>query len=143
MSWTPQGQCGTQVLRRILSDPYSAPPYRINYGISIFSKSGRDSTQDRVGLHEIIKKCLGLGTLRCKFQRQCILAGELLVWNDREQPIMHFHRIRQSVTREGRQLGCAQDSPVSEDENLMVMLFDLLLLDDIVCLHEPHDQRRR
>ena len=25
----------------------------------------------------------------------------------------------------------------------MVMLFDLLLLDDIVCLHESHDQRRR
>jgi ATP-dependent DNA ligase len=25
----------------------------------------------------------------------------------------------------------------------MVMLFDLLLLDDIGCLHESHDQRRR
>jgi DNA ligase-4 len=25
----------------------------------------------------------------------------------------------------------------------MVVLFDLLLLDDIVCLHESHDQRRR
>jgi DNA ligase-4 len=117
--------------------------HRTGYDISIFSKSGRDSTEDRIGLHERIKESLGLGTLRCKFQRQCILAGELLVWNDREQQIMPFHRIRQYVRREGRRLGYARDSPVLEEEHLMVMLFDLLLLDDIVCLHESHDQRRR
>jgi DNA ligase-4 len=58
---------------------------RAGYDISIFSKTGRDSTQDPAGLHKSIKESLGLGTLRCKFQRQCILAGELLVWNVREQ----------------------------------------------------------
>ena len=116
---------------------------RTGYDISIFSKSGRNSTQDRIGLHESIKESLGLGTLRCKFQRQCILAGELLVRNDRDQQIMPFHRIRQYVTHEARRLGCARDSPVLEEEHLMVMLFDLLLLDDIVCLHESHDQRWR
>jgi DNA ligase 4 len=116
---------------------------RTGYDINIFSKSGRNSTLDRVRLHESIKKSLGLGSIEYKFHRQCILVGELLVWNVREQQIIPFHRIRQYVTREGRRLGCARDSPVSEEEHLMVMLFDLLLLDDIVCLHEPHDQRRR
>jgi DNA ligase-4 len=56
---------------------------------------------------------------------------------------MPFHKIRRHVTREGRRLGCARDPPASHDEHLMVMLFDLLLLDDTVCLHESQDRRRR
>jgi DNA ligase-4 len=58
--------------------------HHTKYDISIFSRSGRDSTQDRVGLHKNIKESLGLGTIQYQFQRQCILAGELLVWNVRE-----------------------------------------------------------
>jgi DNA ligase 4 len=56
---------------------------------------------------------------------------------------MPFHKIRRHVTREGRRLGCARDSPASHDDHLMVMLFDLLLSDDIVCLDESQDRRRR
>ena len=40
------------------------------------------------------------------------LAGELLVWNDQEQQIIPFHRIRQYVTCEGRPLGWARDVSV-------------------------------
>ena len=52
--------------------------------ITIFSKSGRDSTADREALHDTIRQCLGIGTTQCKFKRQCVLTGELLVWNDRK-----------------------------------------------------------
>ena len=56
---------------------------------------------------------------------------------------MPFYKIRRYVSREGRQLGCDRDSPPREDEHLMIMFYDLLLLDDIICLHEPHSMRRR
>jgi DNA ligase-4 len=46
--------------------------------IKVLSKSGRDSTQDRVAIHDAIRKCLGIGTWQSKFDRQCILDGEIL-----------------------------------------------------------------
>ncbi|KAK5042844.1 hypothetical protein LTR84_012805 [Exophiala bonariae] len=114
-----------------------------NSRITIFSKSGRDSTMDRKGLHDTIRKCLAIGTTGCKFKRQCVLTGELLVWNDRTRRIMPFYKIRRYVSREGRQLGCDRDSPPCEDEHLMIMFYDLLILDDNMCVHEPHNVRRR
>ncbi|KAK5188486.1 hypothetical protein LTR92_011470 [Exophiala xenobiotica] len=113
------------------------------YHITIFSKSGRDSTMDRVGVHDAIKRCLGLGTSSCRFRDQCVLVGELLVWNDQMGEIMPFYKIRRYVSREGRQLGGARDSPPSDDEHLMIMFYDVLLLDNILCLHEPLHLRRR
>jgi hypothetical protein len=57
--------------------------------------------RDRVELHESITKRLGLGTtIQCRFQRQCILAGELLVWNDRNQQILPLQQ--ESTTRDKR-----------------------------------------
>ncbi|KAK5332478.1 hypothetical protein LTR98_011400 [Exophiala xenobiotica] len=112
------------------------------YHITIFSKSGRDSTMDRVGVHDAIKRCLGLDTSSCRFRDQCVLVGELLVWNDQMGEIMPFYKIRRYVSREGRQLGGARDSPPSEDEHLMIMFYDVLLLDNILCLHEPLHLRR-
>ncbi|KEY73852.1 hypothetical protein S7711_10132, partial [Stachybotrys chartarum IBT 7711] len=50
--------------------------------IKIFSKSGRDSTNDRIGVHLPLRDSLGLNTIECKIKKQCILEGELLVWND-------------------------------------------------------------
>jgi DNA ligase-4 len=90
--------------------------------IKIFSKSGRDSTADRVALHSTLVKCLGLDASLSKFNRQCILEGVLLVWSDRTQKILPFYKIRKYVQREGRYLGGAQGSPVSEDEHLMILL---------------------
>lgn len=63
----------------------------VNHVIKIFSKSGRDSTRDRLALHDTIRECLGVGTSQCQFDRNCILKGEILVWNDRIQQIMPFH----------------------------------------------------
>jgi DNA ligase-4 len=50
--------------------------------IKIFSKSGRDSTIDRIGIHRPLRDSLGLNTKECKIKKQCMLEGELLVWND-------------------------------------------------------------
>ncbi|KAK5215414.1 hypothetical protein LTR72_011528 [Exophiala xenobiotica] len=55
---------------------------------------------------------------------------------------MPFYKLRRYVSREGRQLGGARDSPPSEDEHLMIMFYDVLLLDNILCLHEPLHLRR-
>ena len=111
--------------------------------ITIFSKSGRNSTTDRKSLLPTIKRCLGVDTPDCRIRRQCILVGELLVWNDRTQEIMPFFKIRRYVTREGRYLGCDQDSPRSTDEHLMIIFYDVLLLDDIKCIYEPYEHRRQ
>ncbi|KFA53720.1 hypothetical protein S40293_09645 [Stachybotrys chartarum IBT 40293] len=111
--------------------------------IRIFSKSGRDSTNDRIGIHRPLRDSLGLDTAECKIKKQCILEGELLVWNDGHGGIEPFHKIRKHVKRSGHLLGAAQDSPVGSNEHLMIMFYDILLLDDTVCARDSHESRRQ
>jgi hypothetical protein len=40
-------------------------------------------------------------------------------------------------------LGAALDSPVESSEYLMIIFYDILLLDDIVCSLETYNERRR
>ncbi|KAH7114682.1 hypothetical protein EDB81DRAFT_873452 [Dactylonectria macrodidyma] len=110
--------------------------------IKIFSKSGRDSTSDRMGIHRALRDSLELDAAGCKIKKRCILEGELLVWND-DGRIEPFHKIRRHVKRSGRFLGATRDSPVKSSEHLMIMFYDILLLDDIVCGLDTHDERRR
>ncbi|KEY71888.1 hypothetical protein S7711_09756 [Stachybotrys chartarum IBT 7711] len=111
--------------------------------IKIFSKSGRDSTSDRIGIHRVLRDSLELDTSGCKIKKQCILEGELLVWNNDDGRIEPFHKIRKYVNRSGRFLGTARDSPVELNEHLMIMFYDILLLDDTAYVRESHDERRR
>jgi DNA ligase 4 len=104
--------------------------------IQIFSKSGKDSTSDREGLHPAIRKSLRLGTANCVIKQQCILEGELMVWNDSCYRLEPFYKIRKHVKRSGRFLGTLQDSPADLDEHLMIMFYDILLLDDVSCIKE-------
>jgi hypothetical protein len=60
------------------------------------------------------------GTSRCRVAQRCVLVGELL-WNEQKQKIMPFYKIRRYVLRAGRRLGCAENSPPSEDERLMIV----------------------
>jgi hypothetical protein len=110
--------------------------------IKIFSKSGKDSTIDRIGLHHAVRDCLLLDTVDCKIKRHCILEGELLVWTDADERIEPFHKIRKHVKRSGRFIGTARDSPVDLNEYLMIMFYDIMLLDDTVSLTDSHDRRR-
>lgn len=86
--------------------------------IQIFSKSGKDSTSDREGIHGTIRKCLRIGEPTSGFLGKCILEGELVVWSDEESKIMEFHKIRKHVSRSGSFLGTDMDS---QYVNLMIM----------------------
>lgn len=110
--------------------------------IQIFSKSGKDSTNDRIRLHGAIIASLRLDKPDCKFRRSCILEGELLIWNRTNQEIAPFHVIRKHVMHGGRFLGTEADSPRRLDEHLMIMFYDVLLVDDIGMLQQPHSARR-
>ncbi|KAK5936570.1 hypothetical protein PMZ80_011168 [Knufia obscura] len=111
--------------------------------VKLFSKNGRDSTHDRAAIVPTVRQCLGLDTARCTLQVHCILVGELVVWNDNADDIMPFYKIRRYVTREGRRLGCAEDSPPDPNEHLMVVFHDILLWDERKCIDETYSQRRR
>jgi len=78
--------------------------------VKIFSKSGKDSTVDRRGIHDTIKKCLRLGQDDCRFNDKCILEGELVIWSDQEQRILEFHKLRKHLDRSGTFIGTAKDS---------------------------------
>jgi DNA ligase 4 len=78
-----------------------------NDPIRIFSKSGRDSTDDRIGLHGALRDSLRLGLTDCKIKKQCILEGELLVWDSHRMQIEPFHKIRKHVRRSCRSIDTA------------------------------------
>ncbi|THZ08984.1 DNA ligase/mRNA capping enzyme [Aureobasidium pullulans] len=110
--------------------------------LRIYSKSGRDSTEDRAGLRETIRKCLRIGSDKCKFERACILVGELVVFSDTENSIQGFDKIRKHVSRAGVFLGNENDSPRQSGEHLMIILFDLLLFDDETVLSRSVEERK-
>ncbi|KAN0080727.1 hypothetical protein V8E54_003931 [Elaphomyces granulatus] len=110
--------------------------------IQIFSKSGKDSTADKMGVHDALRQSLRIGLPDCKFSRHCILEGELLVWSDKKENILEFHNLRKFITRSGTFIGTDNDSQPKPYEHLMMMFFDILLLDDIVCLTKAHRERR-
>ncbi|KAJ2972056.1 hypothetical protein NQ176_g7377 [Zarea fungicola] len=109
--------------------------------IQIFSKSGRDSTSDRAGVHQAVRDSLRLGMTGCRITKQCILEGEL-VWNDDVGRIEPFHKIRRHVHRAGRYIGTARDSPIARSEHLMIIFYDIMLLDDAFCARQSQDKRR-
>ena len=79
--------------------------------IQIFSKSGKDSTTDRAGIHQVLRDTLRIGERDCSFSRRCILEGELLVWSDKHGKILDFHKLRKFISRSGIFIGTENDSP--------------------------------
>jgi DNA ligase-4 len=90
-----------------------------------------------------IEKCLRLDEPHCKISRRCIVEGELVVYNDNVREILDFYEIRKHVSRAGRYLGTEQDSQPHASEHLMVIFFDIMLLDDIQTLGLKHSERRQ
>lgn len=111
--------------------------------IQIFSKSGKDSTMDRVGLHTSIRNSLRIGEPDCPFKKGCILEGELVVWSDKDQKILDFHKIRKHVSRSGAFIGTARDSQTHFWEHLMIVYYDVLLVDNESLLAAKHSTRFR
>ncbi|KAK2858425.1 hypothetical protein FQN49_004751 [Arthroderma sp. PD_2] len=127
--------------------------------IRIFSKSGKESTVDRKGMHGAIRDSLKIRKPGCRFSKRCILEGELLVWSDIKHEILPFYHLRKHVMRAGTFIGTESDSPCvyillyyyfdllisfrpDPQEHLFVVFFDLLLLDDNVALAKPYRERR-
>ena len=52
---------------------------KLGADIRIFSKSGRDLTNDRVGIHKAVQDSLKLSIAGYKIKKKSILEGELLV----------------------------------------------------------------
>jgi len=59
-----------------------------NPKITIFSKSGKDSTMDRLGVHGIISEVLGLGSsatdsrpCSAKIKKNVVLDAEMIAWD--------------------------------------------------------------
>lgn len=112
--------------------------------IQIFSKSGKDSTADRREWHGAVRRSLGLGDpTSCQFEKQCILEGEMVVWHEIEKRVLGFEKIRKYVNRSGRFIGTDQDSQRHSFEKLMIVYFDVLLIDDDSMLNTRHSARRR
>ncbi|KAF2220582.1 hypothetical protein BDZ85DRAFT_184896, partial [Elsinoe ampelina] len=110
--------------------------------LKIFSKSGKNSTDDRVALRETLRKSLSIGSDRCKVKSKCVLLGEMVVYSEQEKQIMPFHKIRKYVPRSGTYLGTAKDSPRHQHEHLMIVFFDLLLHDDNNVMQKPLEERK-
>jgi DNA ligase-4 len=111
--------------------------------LRIFSKSGKDSTRDRSGIHSTIREALRLGSSDCPVKKQCILLGELLVYREKTQSILEFHHLRRHIYRSGKLIGVEQDSFPEDGDHLMIVFFDVLLLDDEITLRLPHHERRQ
>jgi DNA ligase-4 len=109
--------------------------------LQIFSKSGKDSTKDRIGLHGAIRESLQLGKPTCPLKNGCILEGELVVYSDREDKIMDFHKIRKYVSRSGSFLGTDEDSQPHPWEHLMIVYYDVLMIDDESLLGSRQSDR--
>ncbi|KAI8961546.1 hypothetical protein F5Y11DRAFT_325662 [Daldinia sp. FL1419] len=101
-----------------------------NSPIQIFSKSGKDSTQDRLGIHQVIRDSLKMGTPDCPIKTGCILEGEMLVYSTKDNKVLPFHKIRKHVSRSGAFIGTNYDSQPHDYEHLMIVYFDVLLIDD-------------
>nr|POE87552.1 dna ligase 4 [Quercus suber] len=110
--------------------------------ITIFSKGGRNSTMDRKALLPTLVECLRLGQRDCKIKRKAILLGEIIVCKGRDNLPLPFEQIRKHVSRSGRFLGTSADSQADRNEQLAIVFFDLLLLDEEILLRRSVEIRR-
>lgn len=94
--------------------------------VTLFSKSGRDSTDDRSPIVLAIRECSEESALSGRMWMQCILAGELSEHNDQFRDTTPFYKIRRHVPRAGRLIGCAGDPVPDPEEHLMIVFHDLL-----------------
>ncbi|KAJ7634197.1 hypothetical protein DFH06DRAFT_1221373 [Mycena polygramma] len=135
--------------------------------ITIFSKSKRDSTQDRYGVHSVIRKALGLpeealglpeesdlDSPATEVKSDIILDAEMVAWH--EDRIDEFWRIRSLVehTAQGVRKQLHDDVPlvdysqaslmtdVSDDRHLGLVFFDILMLNSKSLLSVPYSSRR-
>ncbi|TLD20577.1 hypothetical protein PspLS_08737 [Pyricularia sp. CBS 133598] len=111
--------------------------------VQIFSKSGKDSTIDRVNLHPAIRSSLKIGGIEpCRIKTGCILEGELVVYSKKEGTILPFDKIRKHVSRAGFYFHRSDDDSQAHPwERLMIVYYDVLMIDDESLLGVRHSER--
>jgi DNA ligase-4 len=110
--------------------------------LRIFSKNGKDATADRQQLRATIREALRIGRPDCTFKSKCIVLGEMVLYSDKEKKIMPFSKIRKHISRSGSFIGTLQDSLPHEWEHLMIVFFDVLVLDNEPVLRHCVQERR-
>ncbi|KAI0664436.1 hypothetical protein C8Q70DRAFT_947961 [Cubamyces menziesii] len=137
--------------------------------IRIFSKSGRDSTLDRAGIHSVIYDALGLTgatdeqhTTEPSFGRSIVVEAEMVAYSEVLGRIDEFWRIRSliastavgvrhrnlpalsSTQQEALGTQCSLVSNASDGGNrrLALVFFDVLLLDGVSLLSLSYAERR-
>jgi DNA ligase-4 len=111
--------------------------------IKIFSKNGKDATADREPLHSTIRKALRIGRPDCLVKSNCIVLGEMVLYSDKERRILPFSKIRKHISRSGSFIGTLQDSLPHEWEHLMIVFFDVLVLNNQPILRHCLQDRRK
>jgi len=66
----------------------------------------------------------------------------MVLYSDKEKKIMPFSKIRKHVSRSGSFMGTLQDSLPHEWEHLMIVFFDVLLIDEEPVLRHCLQERR-
>lgn len=66
----------------------------------------------------------------------------MVIYSDKEQKILPFCKIRKHVQRSGSFLGTLQDSLAHQWEHLMLVFFDVLVLDDEPLMRQCLQKRR-
>ncbi|KZT18333.1 DNA ligase/mRNA capping enzyme [Neolentinus lepideus HHB14362 ss-1] len=134
--------------------------------ITIYSKSRRDSTLDRIAVHPIVLRVLGFDNLthsdnsnptrrRChsKIWKNIVLEAEMVAFSEELNKIDEFYHIRdlieftaQGVRGSRRFTAMAADNDsqtsASSPRHLALVFFDLLLLNSVSLLSTPYATRR-
>ncbi|KAF8513409.1 hypothetical protein BU17DRAFT_31851, partial [Hysterangium stoloniferum] len=118
----------------------------LNEQITIFSKSKRNSTQDRMGTH-----AYGLPPgSRTSMKKSVILDAEMVAYSESKSGIDEFWRIRSLVdstargVRRSRTAGESLQSNASDnaDRHLSIVFFDVMFLDGCSLMHHTYQERR-
>ncbi|EKM81997.1 hypothetical protein AGABI1DRAFT_119018 [Agaricus bisporus var. burnettii JB137-S8] len=131
--------------------------------IRIWSKSGRESTWDRLGVHEIIRDALGLNksgksrvssnrVTTARVKRNVVLDAEMVAWY--KDHVDEFWRIRGLVEqtasgprrrtkRQRNDFDSQDEDGDSQSRHLALIFFDVLVLDDEPLLFESYATRRQ
>lgn len=121
---------------------------QIDKKISIFSKSGRDSTTDRICSHEIIQASLGIKndlSIKMNITRneymidvhECIIEGELLVYNELDSKIERFGGVPDFRKLFGKNL------KNNDKRHYCIAFFDILHINNETLLNAPFCERRK
>ncbi|KAF6526668.1 hypothetical protein HZS61_009712 [Fusarium oxysporum f. sp. conglutinans] len=89
----------------------------------------------------IIQESLKIGQPDTRVKKACILEGELVVYDDSQEKILPFHSIRKHVSRRGRFLNTELDSLPGPQEHLMIIYYDVMLLEDQSLINLRHSER--